>query len=68
MSEQQLDTEIIDKARQFARDFAFHNASNIPEDPDFTAVVVRWQEYKNTLTTKDRNMAVRAFREILGEE
>lgn len=68
MSEQQIDAEIIETAQDFARDFVFHSASSIPEDPEFTAVVIRWQEFKNTLTARDRNMAVQAFREVLGEE
>lgn len=68
MNDQQLDEEIIETSKEFARDFLFHNASNIPEDPDFKDVVVRWQEFKNTLSPKDRNVAVRAFREVLGEE
>lgn len=68
MNDQQLDEEIINTAREYAREFVFLSASNIPEDPEFTDVVVRWQEYKNTLTAIDRHMAVRAFREVLGEE
>jgi len=68
MNDQQLDEAIIETAKQFARDFVFHGTSNISDDPEFNTIVIRWQEYKNTLTARDRNMAVRAFREVVDEE
>lgn len=68
MSETQIIEEIVETSKKFARDFVFHGTSSIPEDPEFTDVVVRWQEFKNTLSPQDRNTAVRAFREVLGEE
>lgn len=64
----QIAQEIVETAKNFAHDFVFHSTSSIPEDPEFTAVVISWQEFKNTLSPQDRNMAVRAFREVLGEE
>jgi hypothetical protein len=68
MSDTQIVEEIIETSKQFARDFVFHGTSPIPEDPEFTDVVVRWQMFQNTLSKEDRNTAVRAFREVLGEE
>jgi len=68
MNNQQLDEEIIETAKRFARDFVFYATSTIPNDPEFNTIVIRWQEYKNTLTARDRNMAVRAFREVVDEE
>lgn len=68
MSEAQIVEEIVETSKQFARDFVFHAASSIPEDPEFTEVVIKWQKFQNTLSPQDRKTAVRAFREVLREE
>lgn len=68
MSGEAIAEEIVQTSKKFARDFVFHGTSLIPEDPEFKEVVIRWQEFKNTLSPKDRNIAVSAFREVLGEE
>ena len=68
MSDTQIVEEIIETSKKFARNFVFYGTSPIPEDPEFKEVVVRWQMFQNTLSKEDRNVAVSAFREVLGEE
>lgn len=68
MDVQQVVEEIVETAKEYAKDFMFYGTSSIPEDPDFTATVINWQKFQNSLIPKDRDMAVRAFREVIGEE
>lgn len=64
----QFTSRVVDEAREFARDLLYLDQQKQTNSSAHEAVSNRWKLYKESLTSEDRIVALRAFREILGEE